>query len=514
MKLPLASVLLVFALPAAAAEKDFLAEADVRTLKDADVRADDEGLLAYLRGLKPGSEVRRQIKGLIASLGSDSFAEREEATRRLTALAVAARLDLEQATHSSDREVARRAKAILDEYDAAADDSDMVLLAVLREVARRHTPGAIPVLLDIPQLWERHDFRAAAEKAMTASARREDADALRQALGWRSAYVRLAAAVTLLNRGDRQALLTLGLLLDSTDLEIRNRAGRVLRAVTARDFGFVSYGSPDVRAKAAAAWRVWLQREGLTVSLTLPAPTETRLGKVLLCNPDLSRVVELDEVGKPVWQTRCPFPFCCEGQPNGHRLIGSYGGQVDEYDTEGKVVWSLTGQQPTVRSVRRLPNGNTLVADEGRETARLQEFQPDRRVCWEAFLPKDYLSDFQQLQDGHTLAAMYISGRIIELDRQRKVVWAIEGMTRPYSVQRLENGNTLVSEFERDCVVELDRSCKVVWSYKVRSPTHAQRLSNGHTLIASGHQKVFEIDAADQVLWEHTENGIIHLSAY
>jgi outer membrane protein assembly factor BamB len=508
------------------------------------MEADDAGLLAFLRGMHPTHQVQKDIQALIPRLGSDSFAEREEAMRRLTALARFARPELSKASHSTDREVARRAKAILAEDTDDADRRGAALLAALRAITRRKTPGAVPPLLGAIPFCDRADLRTAAGQALAAAARPADADALRPALASpdpnvrtaaAAAYeaalgdgareelapllsdrddgVRLAAALALLNRGDRRALTALGLLLDSPDLPIRHRAGHVLRAVTGKDFHFAAYADPEVRAVAAARWRRWIAEHGPAARLALPSPPQVSRGKVLLCNPAENRVVELDESGKKVWEVTCDEPWCCEGLEDGHRLVGSASGRVDEYDAEGKRIWSLDGLGQTVKAVRRVPSGHTLVAllTKG-GGSKLREFRPDKSICREVSV--DLPADVQRLDDGHTLVALYCGGRVVELDRQGQVAWEVEDRKLPSSVQRLEDGNTLISYEGGDRVAELDRGGKVVWSHAIAKPTHAQRLPNGHTVIAAGEEKVVEIDAAGRVLWEYPENGVVHLSAY
>jgi hypothetical protein len=516
MKLPLASILLAAALPAAAAEPNTLAEADAKTLKEAGLTADNDSLLRYLRGLKPGADVRRQVKGLVAGLASNRFEEREEASRRLTELAGFAKGELEQARRSTDREVARRAKAILDAFAAEADRRGDVLLAVLREIGRRKSPGAVPLLLETPQAWDRADLRRAAEKVLADATRPEDMAALLKALDSPNSYTRIAAAITLLNRGDRRALPALGELLDSTDLEIRNRAGRVLQAVTGQQMHFAAMDAPDLRAKAAVVWRQWLEKYGPTARLTLPAPTDTRLGRVLVCNPTEHRVLELDECGKKVWETNCRGAWCCEGLPNGHRLVGSmFGDPVGEYDTEGNKVWSLEGLRPSAFSVRRLTNGNTLVAVRCHgQGSNVLEFRHDQTICWEASLPDAMPADVQRLEDGKTLVALFATRRVVELDARGEAVWELRDMVQPHSIQRLLNGNTLVSDLIGSRVLEVERSGKVVWAYGVKSPTQAQRLPNGHTVIASHVERIFEVDTTGKILWEYREKGIFKFSAY
>jgi hypothetical protein len=207
-----------------------------------------------------------------------------------------ARPELEKARGSTDREVARRAKALLDQEAADADRRADTLLAVLREVGRRKTAGAVSALLDVFPLCERPDLRQAAGQGLATVARPADTEILRQALKSPDPHIRTAAvaaydaalgdkareelgrlledrddrvrlvtALALLNRGDREALPALGMLLESPNLPIRNRAGHVLRAVTGKDTGFVAYRAPEERATAAEEWRRWIEGHGRTV---------------------------------------------------------------------------------------------------------------------------------------------------------------------------------------------------------------------------------------------------------
>jgi hypothetical protein len=517
---PLTTILLLAGLAAAAATEDPLppqAQADVQTLKDAGIRPDDAGLREYLRSLNPSAEVRREIGVLIGELGSEDFAQREAASRRLTALAGMARPELEQASRDKDQEVARRAKDLLAKA-AEADHGDEVQLAALREVSRRKTQGIVPLLLETLPRLRRFDLRQAAGRALAATARPEDAEGLRRALGPGDESVCLAAAVVLLDRGDRRALTALGRLLDSEDLPTRNRAGRVLRAVTGRDVGFVAYAAPKVRTQAVARWREWIDQDGPTARLSLPAPAQSPLGKVLLCNWREGHVVELDGSGKKV----CEMPYkearCCQGLPDGNRLLGNSSGQVDEYDARGKHLWHLDAgrHDDEVAAVRRLPSGHTLVLlsrEESGEEERLREFRPDTSICWQASLGRDLAVDVQRLGNGNTLVALMGTQRLVEVDRGARVVWQVKARGLPNSVQRLGDGRTLTAFSRGGKVVEVDHGGDVVWSYAINHPTHARRLPDGHTVIATD-TKVIEIDAAGRVLWEHQEEGVRYLSAY
>jgi hypothetical protein len=520
---PLITILLLAGLAAAAATEDPLppqAQADVQTLKDAGIQPDDAGLRKYLRSLSPSPEVRKEIAGLIAQLGSEDFVRREKASRRLTELVGLAGADLEKASRDEDREVARRAKAILAD-DAGADRRAEVLLAALREVTRRKTPGVVPSLLETLPRLRRFDLRQAAGRALAATARPEDAEALRRALESQDESVCLAAAVILLDHGDRRALTALGRLLDCEDLATRNRAGRVLRAVTGKDLGFIAYADLERRAQAAARWRRWIDEEGTAARLSLPAPAQTPLGKVVLaCHGPREGVVELDEAGRKVGERIYKGIECCEGLPDGHLLLGGASrrvdgdlGRVDEYDAEGRSVWGLS-VRGIVTAVRRLPSGHTLVAFSHKSGLTLREYRPDKSVRWEASLGVELAMDVQRLEDGNTLVPLVMRDRLVEVDRRGKVVWEAKAEKMPWSVQRLGGGRTLVACCQSRQVAELDPGGEVVWSYPFQDPRHAQRLPDGNTVIANL-RKVIEIDATKKVLWEYTqEKGIVHLSAY
>jgi HEAT repeat protein len=488
-------------------------EADIKALKEARVDPTDAGLLKYLVGLRPTPEVRQAIKRLLAQLASENFDQREEAGRRLAGLAGLARTELEGASRGKDPEVARRAKTILADHEAGAARREAVLLAALREVTRRKVAGVGPLLLEAPAVWERPRVREAAERVLAVADGPADVAALRRALDAPDGHVRFAAALTLLNHGDRGALPVLGELLDSPDLMVRHRARRLLGVATGQEIGFAAYEDPAVRAKGAAEWRRWIRMNGATAPLTLPAPAPTWLGRVLVVAVGADRrLLEFGQGGEIVWETKHSGAWWCQGLADGHRLVGSIRpSRVDEYDAEGKLVWSLEVREP-LRAVQRLPGGNTLVAEAPDRVLKVREYRPDKNICSELELPA-FPQDLHRLDGGNILAAFMSPGRVVELDRLGKAVWVINDLENIYSAQRVDNGNTLISDNQKGQVVEVDRSGKIVWAYKVRGPTHAHRLPDGHTVIATV-GKVFEIDAEAKVLWMQRVKIVGHLSAY
>src|SRR5438034_540461 len=84
---------------------------DEAILKAAGVPSDGPGLAALFRRMAVG-EVP-DVHQLVRRLGSPEFAEREEATRAITAVGRAALPALKEARHEPDAEIARRANECL-----------------------------------------------------------------------------------------------------------------------------------------------------------------------------------------------------------------------------------------------------------------------------------------------------------------------------------------------------------------------------------------------------------------
>ncbi len=136
---------------------------------------------------------------------------------------------------------------------------------------------------------------------------------------------------------------------------------------------------------------------------------------------------------------------------------------------------------------------------------------------------------FQPLGDGKMMVAESGSGRIIEIDKDGKLLHAIKlKRDRPNAhsdtrlVRKLKNGNYLVAHEIDGCVREYEgQSGKVVWEYKIPLDTNrklagghgltaygskvfaAIRLENGTTLIGAGNNHtVLEVNAKKEIVWK------------
>lgn len=216
-----------------------------------------------------------------------------------------------------------------------------------------------------------------------------------------------------------------------------------------------------------------------------------------------------------------------------HRFAAAIKDRVVIIGNDGKVEWE-TQNRFTVHDLQMLENGNVLFQS-GPST--VVEMDRSGKKVWEhvsrskpGYKGAVEVHGFQRLADGNTMIAETGNKRIIEIDKDGKIVievpLKVEKPSAHHDTRRarkLENGHYLVCH-ERDGVVrEYDRTGKVVWSYKLdlggREPTpghtghgtevfNALRLPNGNTLIAAGNgNRVVEVDKDGQIVWkiEHDE---------
>jgi hypothetical protein len=218
-----------------------------------------------------------------------------------------------------------------------------------------------------------------------------------------------------------------------------------------------------------------------------------------------------------------------------YRVLGADRGHVAIVDSQGKVEWEVpNGAQ--VHDLSLLPNGNLLF--HANDTT-VVEMTPKKEVVWRyeskpkaGYNGRIEIHAVQRLSDGTTLIAESGNGRLIEVDRARKIVREIpltiehpDAHRDTRLVRKLANGHYLVCHEGDGTVREYDSAGKVVWSYKLdlagrpRSPGHgpeghgtevfgALRLPSGNTLIAAGNgNRVIEVTPAGKVVWslEHDE---------
>jgi len=473
---------------------------------------------------------------------SQSFDDRERATRELLRSTLPSRVQLVVASKGPDPEIRWRAKEILEQSEQHGED---VFYAVMEVIQGHKIKGLVGPILSAMPYFDKPHLQQAAQRSLRAVAEPRDlpvlevgllsesesvkiasiqgiavasaADAtkpIRPLLADSNEIVRLAANRVFADMGDRSCFSGLLSLLESEEVATRTRSISILRLLTGQRFGYVAYDTAEKRAVAIAAWKTWLDREGQTAKLLFPlAKTRPFLGRFMVCNYSENFVTEYNAKGEAIWKKEnLDHPWGLDVLSNGHRLVASCNGNyVVEFDSSGTEVWRKDGLPGYPLSVQRLDNGNTLVSTGS--IGKVLEIAPDGTIVWETGLD-GFVADACRLPDGLTLVVNYKSGEVVEVDREGKIVWRIGGFKNTRSAQRLENGNTLVCDAGANRVVECDRGGEIVWKFEGLNTTYdCQRLPDGNTVIgdASGLRLV---DPAGKSLWHRPMKTTGRILAY
>jgi hypothetical protein len=113
--------------------------------------------------------------------------------------------------------------------------------------------------------------------------------------------------------------------------------------------------------------------------------------------------------------------------------------------------------------------------------------------------------------NGYTLVVLLASGKVIELDREGKTRWTIDGLAGPVDAYVLGENRVLITECNGNRVTERDFKGKVLWQKDgLGAPTvNAQRLSNGNTFIALTN-RVMEVDREGKTIINiPAPNGVV-----
>jgi outer membrane protein assembly factor BamB len=202
----------------------------------------------------------------------------------------------------------------------------------------------------------------------------------------------------------------------------------------------------------------------LVVACCVPARAEIH---IFGADHDTGKVVKFKEDGTLLWDFPNRNGHDVQLLPNGNVLINP--GTVQEVTPAGAVVWEVG--PPVVRhaeACQRLPNGNTMIADNGAHA--ILDVTPDKQVAWRYDVPgKPNMRQVRRLANGNTLICASSQHVVLEVSPEKEIVWRYE-LPFPYLAQRLENGHTLISSGEGagkrgHFLVEVDKDGTEVWKY-------------------------------------------------
>ena len=264
--------------------------------------------------------------------------------------------------------------------------------------------------------------------------------------------------------------------------------------VLARDKGHVAI----VNAKGEVEWEVACNHDAHDIAL-LPN------GNVLM-PLSATKIVEMSPEKKVVWEYESKPTAANKGRVEVHSfqrlaadvtLIAESGNKrLIEVDRAGKIIREipLTVDKPDAhrdtRLVRKLANGHYLVCHEG--DGKVREYDAAGKVVWSYTLdlagrprspghgPEGHGTEvFGAIRrpNGNTIIAGGNNNRVIEVDKEGKIVWSIGHDELPgirlawvTTLELLPNGNLIVGNChagpDNPQLFEVTREKKVVWTFK------------------------------------------------
>ena len=227
-----------------------------------------------------------------------------------------------------------------------------------------------------------------------------------------------------------------------------------------------------------------------------------------------------------------------EAAAEGHRFALQGKGRLAILEPDGKVSWEMNWGG--VHDLQVTANGHIFVQQ---GAAKVAEIDPQTKmVVWSYDSAASNgnagkgieVHAFQPLENGHLMIAESGAKRIIEVDRDGKLMTEVPlKVLHPHQhtdtrlARKLPTGNYLVCHEGDGCVREYDgKSHAVVWEYDIplfgQDPQGghgpeafgnkcfgARRLPNGHTLMTTGNgHSVLEVTPTKEIVWKLTQKEL------
>ncbi|HWG41677.1 MAG TPA: HEAT repeat domain-containing protein [Gemmataceae bacterium] len=498
---------------------------------------DGAALLAIVRKHTLTPEGRAKVLRLIAQLGDERFASRENAMRDLFALGRIALPQLRETSQNKDREIARRGKLLIERIEG--EPAYHLPVAALRLLAVRKPAGAVEALLAYLPHAEDEIASAEVEKSLATLALPDGkpATALLDALANPRTQLRAAAAEALAKGGGPEGRSAVRKLLRDAAPEVRLRVALAFALSQEREgvpvlidlisvlpldqvgqiedalYQLAGDSAPDVspgtepaeRKKYRDAWAAWWKINGMRVDLTR-LTVRPWYGFTVICNDGRSRVFEIDRHGKERWAIdNVPGPVDAVVLPRNRVLIAECNAnRVTERDFTGKILWQKQINSPV--NVQRFPNGNTFIAGTNQI---LEVDRAGKEIYTINNVPGGILAAYRSRKG--VIFCLTNNGQCILLDaagKQLKSFAVNHDGNCLGGLDLLPNDRILVPQGGRNKIVEFDSQGKTLSEVDAPGATMATKLPNGHILAAGRNtQRVFEVDRNGKVVWEHKYPG-------
>ncbi len=187
-------------------------------------------------------------------------------------------------------------------------------------------------------------------------------------------------------------------------------------------------------------------------------------------------------------------------------------GKVFEVSRKGKITWEYNAKN--CNDIWVLPNGNYLF-----NTGNgVMEVTKDKRIVF-SYQSASEIYACQRLENGNTFIGECNAGRLLEVAPDGKLVKEInllpEGTDGGHGYMRnarkLKNGHYLVAHYGLDVVREYDAEGRMVREVPAPGDPHSvAQLPDGNILIACadrrGGPQVIEVDPSGKIIWQ-VQNG-------
>ena len=230
----------------------------------------------------------------------------------------------------------------------------------------------------------------------------------------------------------------------------------------------------------------------------------------------------------------CILPGLVQAQ---HSVLLQGGDKLAQVDAEGKIIWEM--KWGGIHDIHLLDNGNIMVQQQNHRVVEIDV--KTQRIVWSYDSKKENgngdvpveVHAFQPLPDGSIMIAESGPGRIIEVDRDGKLLKEIKlQLDNPHPhrdtrlARKLDNGNYLVAHEGDGKVREYDSNGKVIWAYEIpmfdkeaagghgpeafgNAVFSAVRLPNGNTLIGTGNgHAILEVTPEKVIVWAIHQNDL------
>jgi outer membrane protein assembly factor BamB len=258
-----------------------------------------------------------------------------------------------------------------------------------------------------------------------------------------------------------------------------------------------------------------------------PAVSTGKPHRVLIGDDSKHILAIVDAAGEIEWSRPIRSIHDAWLLANGNVLFQTDWQTIVELTPDEKEVWRYdagrsngnAGRPVEVHAFQRLPDGSTMIAESG--PGRIIEVDREGRLLKEIPLKLEHPAAHtdtrlvRKLDNGHYLVAHEGANKIVrEYDQQGTVVWQFEPHSKVYSAIRLASGNTLIGCGDGHRVIEVDPTGQIVWSVGEKDlpgitlawVTMVERLPGGNTVIVNCHAgpenpQIIEVTPERRVVW-------------